>query len=402
MKLLSDNAIIILLLVSIFISCNKHELEKPFAEIETSVLEIDESGITASATVSYFPTNTPLIDYGFIIDDGRPLEYIPDFYFDGLKFSLGRDLNGNEFMGRIERGMIKGQQYNVRGFIQSEDWVVYGTPIQFMSQGSIGISFDGIFPNDTIVPGDTLSIIGKYFGNIKQNFSIKIDNNDLPIRTINDELISVQIPQFIKDGATLSITNNFNSQRTNFAIPYIPIPQITSAYPTEVMDGDTMVIMGKYFSKVGEWNRIESPLNSNGSKLSIIYSDEKEIHLKFNVIRPAGGGSTLRVGVGLKTSERLPFRYSPIEIHDFFPQEGTDGDTITIIGKNPFTTPEWYFVGLENQTFGWEVIESSTSQLKAIIGNIYLSEGETFAREKIRVSANGVGAVSEQFFTYYK
>ncbi len=390
--------IVLLILIALYFSCNRHEQERPFAQLETTSIKVDESGLTAFAKVIYLPKGDPILDYGFMYDKTPVLQYIPDFNFDGIDVSLGNDFNGDIFSGRIEKGLVKGQKYYVRAFIRSEKWIAYGTAISFTSKGSSAISLEKLSPNDTIVPGDFLSVIGKNMGYDSRNVSVKLDNIDIPINSINDTVVTFLIPQFVKDESKITISNRFNDQKVNFVIPFIPAPEVTNIKPFEMADGDTMIIRGKYFSRISDWNRVNFSSNSRGK---IIYADKEQIHFRMDAASPASGGPTFRIGVGLRKSDRVLFNYAPIEIHNFFPKEGANGDTLTILGQNFFTTPGVHVVSLEGVTWGWEVLESSNTQLKVLISEINLFPDVTMRTRRLRVSTNaGVTAFSEELFTY--
>jgi len=385
----------------ILMYCNRKEIERPFAQLETTeVTNINEEGVTVKAKVLFLPKSDPIVDHGFIYGKVPGSNVYPEYTFDDYSISLGDQLSGDEFSALINTGLIKGESYFIRAFLKSTEWEAYGTPVFFTSQGSGGIELTEIIPSDTIVPGETLTIKGVNLGTDRRLLSVKIGAVEVPFFNVNDTILTFQVPRNVRDNEVIQISSDFNNQSFSFSMPHIPAPVLNSISPSKIADGDTITLKGKYFSSELGWNKIIFFINADFTLLS---SDRDQIQFLLNSSWPPPSNSrNIWVEVGQRTSNGITFDYRDMIIDDFFPKEGKEGDTLTIVGKNFFKRPHIIFVGMEDFNEGWPVLKSSTDTIITLVGRYPINPSETKPMRKIRVATNGSNVLTEEKFTYIR
>ncbi|MCK9312047.1 MAG: hypothetical protein M0P26_07190 [Bacteroidales bacterium] len=125
------NYSIMFLLVILSIQCSDEITSRDYPRLKThKVTDISESGATFSAEIIY-RGNFEIIKYGFVWSEDRipivgPSEEVE--YLDNI--------NSEKFSSRISSKLRKGVSYNVRPFIITDDYTVYGANVTFLSMGS--------------------------------------------------------------------------------------------------------------------------------------------------------------------------------------------------------------------------------------------------------------------------
>lgn len=392
-------SVLLILLFGSFTACQKKEIERPFAQLETQVLAVDQEGILAEGKVLFFPSGDPVVEHGFIFGRTPGSNVFPDFVFNADTLIIDSPLEGDIFSSRIDKGLLRGAEYYVRAYVSSANWVAYGTSVSFTSQGSGGFHLDGIFPNDTVVPGEILTISGRNIGIDPDALRISIGSETLPLIDITDSRLRFRVPRIVSNNRDIVISNFYNEKAFTFPLPFIPDPVIREWSPAQIADGDTILISGNYFSPVLDWNEVTTFFNQSFTLLS---SDRQHISLRLNSSWPPPGGTyNMLVTVGARESNRIQFQFRDIVIEDFFPKSGRIGDTITIIGKNFFNRPEIMFVGMEDHFEGWPVLESSPTQLKVTVG-FYPLGAESRISRKLRIGTNAGMVLSGADFTFIR
>ena len=383
---------IILAFFMILAACEKEEIKRPFARLETlPVTELDSSGVTFNATLLTTPDDANIIDYGFVWRNA-PFNRATDFPSGSRNISLGNELNAKDFSTRLTTGLADREIYYVRAYIRSDEWLVYGNQRSFFSQGGEGPVIESLLPEGTVVPGDTLVLTGRNFGT--EDISVQVGEEIAPLLTANDTEISLILPRLIEDGDFISVANRFK-EKAIIPLPPIAKPEILNITPSAIAEGDTVLIEGRNFSSRSEWNKVQISVSSQSS---IISTSQNQIKFVLTSLSYNTSNSHLKVRVGKHFSNEIPFTYAPVQITDFFPKEGAPGDTITILGKNFFNNPDQHFVTFDDKK-QWPVIESNSSTLKVLISEVNLGLSSS-ASGKIKVEAAGNTAVTPEYFTY--
>lgn len=124
--------ILILLILPFFFGCKDAEPDqRDFTIIRTQMpVDIDETGATFEAEI-IVAGKIPATAYGFVWGIENPTIENSD------KISLNDNPGSGKFEYRIDHGLACGIEYKLRAFSISDNKIVYGNMITFMSKGSI-------------------------------------------------------------------------------------------------------------------------------------------------------------------------------------------------------------------------------------------------------------------------
>jgi len=121
----------ILLILFFFSGCKDAEPDqRDLAIIRTQIpKDVDETGATFEAEI-IVPGKSPATAYGFVWGIEDPTIENSD------KISLAENLGSGKISYRIDHALAGGIKYKIRAFAMSENKIIYGNTISFMSKGS--------------------------------------------------------------------------------------------------------------------------------------------------------------------------------------------------------------------------------------------------------------------------
>lgn len=388
---------VFLLLVIGSTSCQKEEeISRPFARIRTlPVTEIDSTGVTFNAEVVLFGEQE-IIEYGFILYSD-PIDRLPNFPEEFNHFSIKQKLIDQQFLIRVNPGIVEGERKIVRAYIRSLEQIIYGDETSFITARTASPVIEKISP-DVLVPGDTMIISGKHFFGVNQGGKVFVEgNNNISIDIVaasENEILAI-VPRYIPERISIVVKTDIGRLSSPFLLPLVAEPKITDIIPNIGTIGDTITVKGKFFSPILNWNVI------GGCSGTVLSASKNEIKFLISDLSPYDSISYVYVWVGddNNRSSTLPLITSKPVITDFSPKEGHIGDIITISGNNFFPNPASTRVLFKNYNF--TVIRSKKNELKVIVNEIPIEIGNTVS-DKIRVILAGYDEASKDAFKYIK
>lgn len=235
-----------LVIIICFISgCKDAEIQqKEYPLIITKeVSEINSEGVTLEAEIVVAGKDN-IIDYGFIISDGKNTK----------KFSVS---NSNKFKIRLLTDLKSNVEYECRAYITTRNKIVYGNTVRFLSLGSTPPLIYDINPKSGF-DGDTVRINGKYFSSFSENNQIYVNDKTAKIILSTDSAITFIIPSQSFTGAT-EITLEVNAIKVKSTQKFTILgPQISSISSLIEASGKAITING-------------ANLIRNGSNIAIFF-----------------------------------------------------------------------------------------------------------------------------------
>ncbi|MBN1968730.1 MAG: IPT/TIG domain-containing protein [Candidatus Delongbacteria bacterium] len=306
--------------------CDKDEItSRDYPRLKTlPVSEITEEGAIFNAEI-IFRGDFEIINYGFVwAESENPT------ISNSERIIYSDNIQSNNYSETIETTLKENVPYFVRAFLETNDYIVYGENVSFISLGSKAPEIYSFSPTSGTW-GDTINITGDNFSYIKENNNVELGELKAQIISSTDSTLSALVPaQKNEDIVNLKVSIFGNSSYADEKFNYL-IPNIFSVNPINVTFGDTITITGENFGTSILWNtvlikNIEAEIiNVNKTKIEFIVPTE--LSNKSNTI-------TLNsVGKQLEVSEQLTLK--PPEISSFSPLKATvPNQIITIYGEN--------------------------------------------------------------------
>jgi hypothetical protein len=314
----------------VLVNCDEDEVSRrDYPRLKTlPVSEITSEGAKFNAEI-IFRGGFEVINYGFVWGENEnPTKENSDrvIYSENIQY--------NEFSEIIETTLKEGVSYYVRAFVETDDFVVYGENVTFLSLGSNGPELIDFIPKNGHLE-DTIRISGSNFGRIKSNVEVEINQIKVELVEFKETELSVLIPNSLSvENSTISVSvsGNVTSFEEEFRLLK---PIISNLSPTDVTFGSMVVIEGENFNTVPNKvlvefigtnemifsseiisiseNRIETkvPLNLD--------SKESEISISMNNFKVIG-------------NQKITIQ-DPV-VNSFSPQSGKTLTEITIMGEN--------------------------------------------------------------------
>ncbi|NJK83284.1 MAG: hypothetical protein HC912_05175 [Saprospiraceae bacterium] len=253
----------------------------------------------------------------------------------------------------------------------------------------------GILPS-IITPGDTMIINGNNFAGAKENMKVVVNKENLRIISATASQIKCIVPRYISGFNSEVVVTTITGEQTNpFPLTNISAPELFRLIPDVISPEDTVVIEGRFFSPTKEWNEII--VNGFLLNYQIVSATRNKIVFIPNDL-PVAQGSKFIVKVGYQEStSELSFSVGVSTIDDFFPKQGTLGDTITIVGRN-FRRSLFDNQVLFNNTL-WETISAKPNELKVVVSEQFIGLSQSVT-DKISVRVGSQVSTSQASFNY--
>jgi len=238
-------------LFSLLIQCKKDEINNNAYPrlITLPVTEISAEGARFNAEILN-KGDFEIISYGFVWN----LIYEQNLE-NANRVILSGNIPSERFTEKVETSLQAGRIYFVRAFIQTEEYMVYGTDVSFISLGSKAPEVHSFSPTAGTW-GDTISISGTNFSYIKENIKVEFGELEADIISSTDSTISVIVPaNNLEDLVSLKVSILGNSSEANMKFNYL-IPSIHSVSPLQITFGDTITLTGENFGDSLLWNEV--------------------------------------------------------------------------------------------------------------------------------------------------
>lgn len=232
----------LLLILSILFGCYEREYPQPFPiAITYEVVNISSEGAEFRGSIESLGTDQKVIKYGFVWGEETKPTINSSFITFSDNFKLGT------FSKVINYDLAKDQVYYVRGFIQTENLIVYGNVESFISQGSNAPEITEISPEKG-TDGSEITIKGNYFSNNPaRNFVTIGDQTANIISSTETEIKFVSpISPLIGDfDLTVEVAGKKTTALQKFSIRG---PRINSLSKSNGRVGDLLIATGEYFA----------------------------------------------------------------------------------------------------------------------------------------------------------
>jgi len=163
--------------------------------------EINNNGVLVSGNIISIGRDS-IIEYGFVWNkSGNPST--SDF-----KLSISQTIKTGIFSGYIDNNLDSNEIYWVRPYIKSNRYTVYGTSLQFESQGC-SIPFIETFNPKSGKVGSHIKIKASHINSNPDKTVVRFNNEDAKIiETIGDELI-IEVPFIVYDAEISIISGKY-------------------------------------------------------------------------------------------------------------------------------------------------------------------------------------------------
>lgn len=322
MKSVLKHIVLIFIVVSL-VKCERDEItSRNYPRLKTlAVTEITPEGVKFNAEI-IFRGNFEVINYGFVWGEKEnPTITNSDrtIYSDNIQ--------SKTFYKSVQTTLKKDVSYFVRAFVKTNDYIVYGENIKFLSLGSGAPSITSVTPLE-ISFCDTVFIKGSNFSYIKDQNSLKFGSVKANIISATDTLITASVPDLINSSSFNIEVSTQGNKTTSQETVKMKNPQIVSVNPSNVVFGDTITITGKNFAR----SNLANSAFVNGVKATIISSSYNAV----KAIIPAVN-TPLEVSVSNLTnlkSNVYPIGFLEPTISKLNVDKGFIGDQVEIHGKN--------------------------------------------------------------------
>ena len=360
MKVMLRNILFISLL-GLLVTCEEDEItSRNYPRLNTlAVSEISSEGAKFNAEI-IFRGDFEVLNYGFVWSElnNPTIE-------DNDRVIYSENIQSEIFSERIETTLKEGESYYVRAFVETDEFIVYGENVSFLSSGSNGPELIDFSPKSGHFE-DTIKISGSNFGRIESNVEVKINQIDVEIVDFKETELLVLVPDALSvEFATISVSVSGNS--TSFDEEFRLLkPIISNLSPTDVTYGTVVVIEGENFNtrpnavlvEFTGTNRIRFP-----AEITSITTTRIAARVPLNV-----DSKQTKIVITMNDFENawdqiMTFR-DPI-IASFSPKSGNTTSEITIVGQNFSPIAANNTVRIDG--YPAEVISAENDKLIAII-----------------------------------
>ena len=360
MKVLLKNISLILLL-GLLVECDKVEVSsRNYPRLKTlTVSDITSEGAKFNAEV-IFRGNFEIVNYGFVWGDKEN----PNIE-NSDRVVYSENIQSNEFSEIIETTLKDGLSYFVRAFVETDDFIVYGENVTFLSLGSNGPELIDFIPKNGHLE-DTIKISGNNFGRIKSNVEVEINKIKVEVVEFKETELSVLVPNSLSvENSTISVSVSGN--KTSFDEEFRLLkPIISNLSPSIVTFGSSVVIEGENFNTVP--NKVEVGfIGTDKIKISseIISISENRIVTKvpLNLDSKQSEISISMNNFKINGNQKIKIQ-DPI-ISSYSPQSGKTLTEITIKGEHFSTIASNNIVRIDG--YPTEIVSAENNELIVII-----------------------------------
>jgi len=350
---------VLILFLCLLVKCKKDDVTgRPYPRINTlPVTEITHEGAKFSAEI-IFRGDFEIINYGFVWGE------IEDANVNSSdRIIFGENIQSDNFSAYISTTLKEKVRYNVKSFIQTKDYTVYGENIQFTSLGSGAPEITSVYPSAANFC-DTIFIRGTNFSFIKEQNSLKFGAINTEVISASDTLIKAFVPDSMNSPDFRVSVSIFGNEALSKESITIIKPEILQISPENVVIGETISIVGDNFTKSANTNIVLI----NGIKVRAFATSCNELRAIIPVTN-----APLEVLVSNFTSlESEVFHINLLEpiINDLNPDAAFIGNQVVINGQNFGYLDDGIMIKVDTLTAGI-VSHSNTSIVIKVPNGIY-------------------------------
>ncbi len=310
-------------LLALLVKCDEEDvISRNYPRLKTlSVTEITSDGARLNAEI-IFRGEFEIMNYGFVWGESEnPTLESSD------RVIYSENIQSERFSETIKTTLKEETLYFVRAFVETDDFIVYGENISFMSLGSRAPNIEVVTPIN-IFYSDTVTIRGKGFSYLTSQNEVKLGEATAPIISASDTIIKILVPLSIEDAnPVVKVSTQGNMAEYDTPLDFIS-PKIKSVSKKKLVYGDTIQIVGSYFGL----DKTLTNISINGVKLDPIAADSNLIKLIIPVV-PQNFSISIKNSVDQEiTSESLEV-LSPI-INGISPVAAYYNDPVVLFGVN--------------------------------------------------------------------
>lgn len=372
---------ILISLATFFIMCSEDDgvSTREYPRVKTlGVTNITESGATFNAEF-ILRGDFEINRYGFV---WATFTENPDLE-DSDKIEVYENITEPTFSLEISSALKANDSYFVRAFVQTEEFIAYGQPVEFLSLGSNAPKIRSVSPL-SIYYLDTVKISGSNFSFVKTNNQVAFGTILGGVVQASDTLLKVIVPDFIESiNSNISISVAGNVDQSDQTLTFKE-PEIFSVSSLDVVYGDTLEIFGRYFGYYSELNTV----NINDSEIIPVETDSTRIKIALPVT-----DKNFEISIANSLGQKVTtdeFTTLDPSLTQITPDEGYYGDEVNITGVN--------FGNIE------EIVELYFNDIKATIDAFSNEEILTSLPEGVnnpittKVIVNGIETTSSDFY----
>ena len=339
----------------LFFGCTKEEItprEYPRV-VTTEAMDISSGGVTFRGDVIF--SNVEIKDHGFVWSD-----VLGPTTLSSNKVSLGSKTGIGQFEARCERSLEAGKKYFMRAYAISEDFVVYGNTVEFISLGGKAPVVKDFFPT-LGTWSDTVTIVGENFGDQNRDNIVKFGQNTATVFRSNKDTLFVVVPGDLTTNLTtlkVSVAGNSSSIAKEYQLRS---PIINSVTPGIGLQGTKVTINGEYLLSVA------TKIFFGDTEATVLTWTSKKIECL--VPNRPNGEVLMKVQTGTGSMfATSPFKIQPEHLPELYQVQPTIaklGETIKLTGDYFATEP-----GINAVKFGNTpayIVSESKTQLEVMV-----------------------------------
>ena len=316
--------ILFISLLGLFIKCDEDEVtSRNYPRLKTlPVTNITSEGAKFNAEIK-FRGDFEVINYGFVWSESEnPTIESSD------RVIYSENIQLDKFSEMIETTLKEEVSYFVRGFVETNDFIVYGENVDFLSLGSKAPILQSLIPNVGNAR-DTISVTGRNFSYLNEKNAIFF--NDFPGKIIvsSDTSIMVVVPDelLVKNSLVSAyVIGNKASQKLKFT--QLP-PNIISFIPNKASTRELIKIYGENFGISTDANKVFF----DGLEATIINANQEYLEVE------VPSGIPLNSNLKIVASEQESISSETFEIltpnlNALSPNKATVNKEITLTGNN--------------------------------------------------------------------
>ncbi len=308
--------------------CEDETVHRDYPRITTnSVTNISASGATFVGEILEMG-DAPVTEHGFIWSTVSNLNVSTD-----NKVLLGAFNKTGEFKADITTTLVSNYKYYVCAFVQSGEYLVYGTTVTFESLGSKAPTITDFSPKDAGW-ADTINITGKNFSWVPNYNRVFVGSHLVPnILSVTDTTLRFLLPPTVsehKNAISIDIVGNVATLKGD-SLTFIE-PEFHDYFPKSANWGDTISFYGRYLKCFGEQVGNGIFFGSQSAASSFTYEDTVVKILVPYLLLTESSAVSIKLN-GYKFSSDTAFTLLPPVIDSILPKTGTWGSTVTLYGK---------------------------------------------------------------------
>lgn len=339
----------IFMALTFFFGCTKEEVTpRIYPRVSTiEAFDITSAGASFKGEITF--SSVEIKDHGFVWSDSNS-----PTLGTANKISIGPGTGTGDFEIQCDRSLQEGRKYYLRAYALSEDFIVYGNTVEFVSLGGKAPVVKNFYPSIGTW-SDTITLVGENFSDENRTNIVKFGDDNASVVRANKDTLFVKVPDVLtKDLTTITVSVAGNS--TNIEKQFqLRAPVIESVTPDLGLSGTKVVIKGKYllgFATEIFFGEIEAaPLSWSGTQIECL------------VPNMPNGAVALKVQTGTgNLFATSPFKIQPEnlpELNLVEPTVAKTGEIIKLIGNYFATEPGQNSVKFDN-TPAYIVSESKT------------------------------------------